>query len=200
MPACSPMRPVRACADASALAQVWPRPPGISSHAAPPYSMVSVLGDYKFTDPVALGLWNPPDAGGIYAISCATADPGVHCLVYIGMTSSFSERGIASHKKRWCWNGAGEYIQNNMAAPASLDPRPAAGLCITQAPDGVPLYVSVLFVDGKEKRSAIEMDLLAKLGPPCNGEFSCLRDSNCYVPARSQAYRPQFVFFVPGSP
>ena len=162
--------------------------------------MATVLGGYKFTDPAALGQWNPPDAGGIYAISCATAHPGVYCLIHIGKTKSFLEGGIASHKMRWCWNGVGEYAQKKPPGTSDLDPRPAGELCITQAPDGVPLYVSVLLVDSDKKRCAIELELHGRLGPPCNGEFRHLCDSKCFVPHPSQAYQPQFVFFVPGGP
>ena len=107
---------------------------------------------------------------------------------------------IASHKMRWCWNGVGEYALKNLPGPSGLDPRPAAELCITQAPDGVPLYASVLLVDGEEKRSAIKTELLGRLGPPCNGEFRHLCDSKCFVPFPSQAYQPQFAFFAPGNP
>ena len=141
-----------------------------------------------------------PQPTKVHGYSCATAHPGAYCLIHIGETKSFLEGGIASHKMRWCWNGAGEYAQKNLPGASGLDPRPAGELCINDAPDGVPLYVSVLLVDSDEKRCAIKTELHGRLGPPCNGEFMRSLDSGYYVPARSQAYQPQLTFFVPGSP
>ena len=44
--------------------------------------MATVLGGYRFTDPAALGQWNPPDAGGIYAIIA----PALGGLGLLGMS------------------------------------------------------------------------------------------------------------------
>lgn len=160
---------------------------------------MGTLGRHELSDAVALDRWDPPDYGGIYAVSCSVVDTSIHCLIYIGMTESFSKRGIASHEKRWCWNSVGEFVRDNLGGGGGAGPGPGgADLRITRAADGVPLYVSTMRVESEGQRRALEAELVDRYKPPCNGELEYSRDDGCYVPASPQPGSPQLSLFVGG--
>ena len=144
--------------------------------------MAALLGGHRFSGPFALGRRGLPGVGGVYAISCGTAYPDVHYLLYVGETGDFSKRGIDSgHRKYWCWNGAGSYVQKNPGAIADR----TGTMFITGTADTIPLYVSMLRVDSESQRWAIETCLIDRLRPPCNGKLTRAINAGCYEASAS---------------
>jgi hypothetical protein len=106
-------------------------------------------GDLEFGDIQPLDNWNPPQYGGVYAITFRPDyknKPQTHRVIYFGETDQFDGRGIGnSHHKFNCWEKTSE---------------------------GNRLYVSIHRNDNDASRKSQEKQLIEKYTPSCNDEYA----------------------------
>lgn len=108
--------------------------------------MSIIYSTIAFTEPEKLSNWEPPHRAGIYAILIpdSNSKPRPFSVVYFGESENMSERGFASHHKRYCW--------------------------VKKAGNENNLYVSTYLMPNstKEQRTTIESQLVQTFRPSCN--------------------------------
>ena len=106
-------------------------------------------GEFDFEAIQPLGTWNPPEYGGIYAITFRPDyknKPDTHKVIYFGETDKFVGRGIDnSHHKSKCWK---------------------------EKSNGNRLYISIHRDDNDSSRKKKEEQLIKKYTPSCNDEYT----------------------------
>lgn len=107
-----------------------------------------VWGNYEFSGPWSLNIWNPPVGAGIYAIMYKPYPlnkPDTYGIIYFGETENFAERGFPlNHHASRCW--------------------------INQAGNQLNLYVGVYYMprSTRTQRLGVENALIQTYHPACN--------------------------------